>query len=247
MNRIRNTMSILFVVVILMSGMVSYATTITPLEAANYAGKTVTVEGKILRVGQSKKGTTFFLNFSATRGGFTAVIFDKAAQQIKAAGTDILSLENKTAQVTGKVVNDPQYGLQIVINASSQLKVVASSGNDKKKESKTGKVKASETMPEIKVTDIAKYADQIVIAEGKVAKIGTSTKSGIYFLNFDLGNKKEFTVVIFKKVADQFKESKIDIKSFEGKNVQVTGQVINSPQYGLEIILDIPDHLKLAK
>ena len=219
---------------------------ITPQQAASYAGKNVIVEGKVIQVGQSKSGTTYFLNFSADKNGFTTVIFSKVAAKM----TNIKGYEGKVVRVAGKMENDPKYGIQIVLEDASKLTLA--NGNSKSP-AKAAPAPAEKAKPAaaapgkvISVTDVSKYIDQVATVEGKVISVGQSTKSNTYFLNFS-PQKNVFTVVVFNRVADQFKAAKTDIKSFEGKTVRVTGKIIKHEQYGIEILLDRPANIKLVK
>jgi DNA/RNA endonuclease YhcR with UshA esterase domain len=214
---------------------------ITPQQAASYAGKNVIVEGKVLRVGQSKSGTVYFLNFSTEKNAFTTVIFAKVASQIK----DIKSYEGKTVRVAGKMENDPKYGIQIILSDPSKLTLVTGAKAAAAAPAAKAPAAAAPSKP-VPVADVAKYVDQVATVEGKVVSVGQSTKSNTYFLNFS-PQKNVFTVVIFSKVADQFKANKTDIKSFEGKNVRVTGKIVKQPQYGIEILLDRPANIQLVK
>ncbi len=217
---------------------------ITPQQAASYAGKNVIVEGKVIQVGQSKSGTTYFLNFSAEKNGFTTVIFSKVAAKM----TNIKGYEGKVVRVAGKMENDPKYGIQIVLEDASKLTLANGNSKSPAKAAPAEKAKPAAAAPGkvISVTDISKYIDQVATVEGKVISVGQSTKSNTYFLNFS-PQKNVFTVVIFNRVADQFKVAKTDIKSFEGKTVRVTGKIIKHEQYGIEILLDRPANIKLVK
>ncbi|MDI6783123.1 MAG: hypothetical protein QME64_03390 [bacterium] len=212
-------------------------------DVAKYVDKTVTVEGKVLRVGHSERSNTYFLNFTPQRGGFTVVIFSKTVSKFDTAKIDIKSFEGKTIQVTGKIQNPPQYGVEIILNDPSEIKVVA--GTESQKTSSTpAAAKPAASGKVIAVADVEKYIDQSGTVEGRVVKIGLSQRSNTYFLNFT-EQRGGFTVVIFDRVAKQFETKKIDPYSYQGKTVQVSGKIAKHPQYGLQIVLDRPDNIKI--
>jgi hypothetical protein len=79
---------------------------------------------------------------------------------------------------------------------------------------------------------------------GRIFRVGHSAKSNTYFLNFG-PSREALTAVIFAAAAELFEKSKITPKSFEGREVEVQGEVKNHPQYGLEIILEDPAQIKV--
>ncbi|MFB3896247.1 MAG: hypothetical protein ACE14V_08090 [bacterium] len=242
----RSMVGVMSLLVLVLFVGVVVAVPIPVSDVAKYVDKTVTVEGKVLKVGQSTKSNTYFLNFTQQRGGFTVVIFAKTVSKFESAKVDIKSFEGKTIQVTGKVQNPPQYGLEIILNDPSEIKVV---GGVTAQSSKTAPVSASKPAVVgkiMKVAEVEMYIDQSGTVEGKVVKVGLSQKSNTYFLNFTQ-QRNGFTVVIFDKIAQQFAAKKIDPYSFEGKTVQVSGTITKPPSYGVEIVLDSPDNIKIVK
>jgi hypothetical protein len=79
---------------------------------------------------------------------------------------------------------------------------------------------------------------------GRVFRVGHSAKSNTYFLNFG-PSREALTAVIFASAAELFERSKITPKSFEGREVEVHGEVKDHPQYGLEIIVENPAQIKV--
>jgi hypothetical protein len=63
---------------------------------------------------------------------------------------------------------------------------------------------------------------------GRVFRVGHSAKSNTYFLNFG-PSREALTAVIFS----------------ENKEVEITGQVKDHPQYGVEIIIENPKQIRL--
>jgi uncharacterized membrane protein YcgQ (UPF0703/DUF1980 family) len=145
------------------------------------------------------------------------------------------------------VDNNPKYGLQIMLDNPAGIKV---SGKSTAKPAAAPAVKtaapATASGKVIQQADVAKFVNQNVILEGTIEKVGKSPKSETYFLNFP-SKPVKFTTVIFAKVAEEFKQAKIDINSFAGKKVQITGKIIFDQSYGHEILLDKKDSIKIVK
>lgn len=79
---------------------------------------------------------------------------------------------------------------------------------------------------------------------GRIFRVGHSPKSNTYFLNFG-PSRAALTVVIFASTAEMFEKTKLSPKGFEGKEVEVLGEVRDHPQYGLEMILEGPSKIKV--
>ena len=79
---------------------------------------------------------------------------------------------------------------------------------------------------------------------GRIYRVGHSTKSDTYFLNFG-PSRSSFTGVIFSSALQLFEQSKIHPKDYEGREVELTGNIKNDPKYGLEMILEEPSQIKL--
>ena len=93
------------------------------------AGEEVAVIGKVLRVGYSERSNTYFLNFSEGKNGFTVVIFSSAAVKFERLGIDITSYEGRQVEVMGELIDYPEYGLEIIIEEPSQIRVLSSREN----------------------------------------------------------------------------------------------------------------------
>jgi hypothetical protein len=79
---------------------------------------------------------------------------------------------------------------------------------------------------------------------GRIFRVGHSAKSNTYFLNFG-PSREALTAVIFASAADLFEQQKLQLKSFEGKEVEVAGEIKDHPQYGLELIVEGPTQIKI--
>lgn len=80
---------------------------------------------------------------------------------------------------------------------------------------------------------------------GRVYRVGHSDKSNTYFLNFG-PSSLSFTGVIFASAVERFQKSRLDPKHYEGKQVELTGEIKDHPKYGLEMILEDPIQIRLV-
>jgi len=80
---------------------------------------------------------------------------------------------------------------------------------------------------------------------GRVFRVGHSAKSNTYFLNFG-PSREALTAVIFSSAVELFEKSQLMPKNFENKEVEITGQIKDHPQYGLEIILENPKQIRIV-
>jgi hypothetical protein len=91
-------------------------------QAKKYVGYTITVEGKIVNVGQTRDGSVNFLNFHRDyRGKFYMVVFDDLAKTLPSSIAD--TFLNKTLRVTGEV-EDHRGSPQIRILSMDQVEFV---------------------------------------------------------------------------------------------------------------------------
>ena len=81
---------------------------------------------------------------------------------------------------------------------------------------------------------------------GRVFRVGHSAKSNTYFLNFG-PSREALTAVIFSSTVELFEKSKILPNNFENKEIEITGQIKDHPQYGLEMIIENPKQIKILK
>ena len=79
---------------------------------------------------------------------------------------------------------------------------------------------------------------------GRVFRVGYSAKSSTHFLNFG-PSREALTAVIFASALELFEKNQLAPKNFENKEVEITGQIKDHPQYGLEIILENPKQIKI--
>ena len=79
---------------------------------------------------------------------------------------------------------------------------------------------------------------------GRVYRVGHSAKSNTYFLNFG-PSRSSFTAVIFASALESFEARKMPPKSYEGREVELTGEIKDHPKYGVEMILEDPAQIKV--
>ena len=82
--------------------------------------------------------------------------------------------------------------------------------------------------------------------QGVVHDVYFSARSGTYFINFG-PDRSSFTGVIFKSAANTFAGKNIDPRTYEKKNIEVFGKIIDHPKYGLEIIIEDPVQVKVLE
>jgi hypothetical protein len=94
------------------------------------------------------------------------------------------------------------------------------------------------------VEKIRRLAGNQARIRGRVFRVGHSAKSNTYFLNFG-PSREALTAVIFASSSDLFEKNKLQPKTFEGKEVELQGEIKDHPRYGLELILENPDQIKM--
>ncbi len=78
---------------------------------------------------------------------------------------------------------------------------------------------------------------------GRVYRVGHSSKSNTYFLDFG-PSRSAFTAVIFSSAVDAFLREDAHPSRFQGKEVELTGRIKDDPKYGLEMILESPEQIR---
>ena len=102
-------------------------------------------------------------------------------------------------------------------------------------------------LPEFFSRDVEKirgHTGKQARVRGRVFRVGYSAKSNTYFLNFG-PSREALSAVIFSSAVELFDKAKTAPRSFENKEVEITGQIKDHPQYGLEIILENPKQIKI--
>jgi hypothetical protein len=102
-------------------------------------------------------------------------------------------------------------------------------------------------LPVVRATDLRKIrelAGARARVRGRIYRVGRSSKSNTYFLNFGPA-RSSFTGVIFSSTVEQLERTKIYPASYEGREVELTGEIKDHPQYGLEMVLEDPSAIKV--
>ena len=100
------------------------------VEAANLAkiralaGRRARVRGRIYRIGHSRKSNTHFLNFGPSRSSFTAVVFSSALERFKQGKIPLMNYEGQEVELTGEIRNHPRYGLEMILEDPSQIRML---------------------------------------------------------------------------------------------------------------------------
>ena len=98
----------------------------------------------------------------------------------------------------------------------------------------------------LEVEKIRGLAGKSARIRGRIFRVGYSSKSNTYFLNFG-PSRSALTAVIFASAADLFEREKLPPRSFDGREVEVRGEIKDHPQYGLEVILEDPSQIKILR
>lgn len=88
------------------------------------AGVLARVRGRVYRVGHSSKSNTWFLDFGPSRSAFTAVIFSSAADAFERAEAHPNQFQGKEVELTGRIKDDPKYGLEMILESPAQIRLV---------------------------------------------------------------------------------------------------------------------------
>jgi hypothetical protein len=87
-------------------------------------GRQARIRGRVFRVGHSAKSNTYFLNFGPSREALTAVIFASVTELFEKSKLPPKHFENRDVELTGFIKDDPQYGLEVILEHPKQIKVV---------------------------------------------------------------------------------------------------------------------------
>jgi len=94
------------------------------------------------------------------------------------------------------------------------------------------------------VEKIRRLAGSPARIRGRVFRVGHSAKSNTYFLNFG-PSREALTAVIFASAVELFERNNLKPKTFEGKELELQGEIKDHPQYGLELILENPTQVRI--
>ena len=98
----------------------------------------------------------------------------------------------------------------------------------------------------LEVEKIRALAGKPARIRGRIFRVGHSAKSNTYFLNFG-PSRSALTAVIFASAVDLFEQQKLPPKAFDGRDVELRGEIKDHPQYGLEMVLENPSQIKILK
>lgn len=96
----------------------------------------------------------------------------------------------------------------------------------------------------MEVERLQELAGVLARVRGRVHRVGHSSRSNTYFLDFG-PSRSAFTAVIFSSAADAFLREKAHPKQFQGQEVELTGRIKDDPKYGLEMILESPAQIRV--
>lgn len=87
-------------------------------------GSQVRVRGRVFRVGHSAKSNTYFVNFGPSREALTAVIFASALELFENNKLPPRIFAGREVEVQGEIKNHPQYGLELILESPTQIKLL---------------------------------------------------------------------------------------------------------------------------
>lgn len=88
------------------------------------AGNPARIRGRVFKVGHSAKSNTYFLNFGPSRESFTAVIFASAVELFEKKKLPPSGFDGREVELHGTVKDHPQYGLEVILESPSQIRIV---------------------------------------------------------------------------------------------------------------------------
>lgn len=95
----------------------------------------------------------------------------------------------------------------------------------------------------MEVERLRELAGVMARVRGRVFRVGHSSRSNTWFLDFG-PSRSAFTAVIFSSTVDAFLRENVHPKQFRGKEVELTGRIKDDPKYGLEMILESPAQIE---
>ncbi len=110
----------------------------------------------------------------------------------------------------------------------------------------TGKLPEVCDLSALDVSALRKNVGNKVKVCGKVIRVGHSRTSETYFIDFTK-NRKGFTAVIFPSALEKFEVLGLEIEDYKGEYVAISGELIEHPKYGLEIIVEAPFQIQILK
>ena len=98
----------------------------------------------------------------------------------------------------------------------------------------------------MEVERLQELAGVLARVRGRVYRVGHSSKSNTYFLDFG-PSRSAFTAVIFSSTVEAFLRENAHPDQFQGREVELTGRIKDDPKYGLEMILESPAQIKVLR
>lgn len=95
----------------------------------------------------------------------------------------------------------------------------------------------------VEVERLRELAGMRARVRGRVFRVGHSSRSNTYFLDFG-PSRSAFTAVIFSSAVDSFVREDAHPERFQGQEVELTGTIRDDPKYGLQMILEGPREIE---
>ena len=96
----------------------------------------------------------------------------------------------------------------------------------------------------MEVERLQELAGVLARVRGRIHRVGHSSRSNTYFLDFG-PSRSAFTAVIFSSAVEAFLRGNAHPDQFQGREVEITGRIKDDPKYGLEMILESPAQIEV--
>ena len=104
----------------------------------------------------------------------------------------------------------------------------------------------TDDLPVVDVVEVERLRELAGVrarVRGRVFRVGHSSRSNTYFLDFG-PSRSAFTAVIFSSAVDSFLREDAHPDRFQGQEVEITGTIRDDPRYGLQMILEGPRQIE---
>lgn len=104
----------------------------------------------------------------------------------------------------------------------------------------------TDDLPVVDVVEVERLRELAGVrarVRGRVFRVGHSSRSNTYFLDFG-PSRSAFTAVIFSSAVDSFLREDAHPDRFQGQEVELTGTIRDDPRYGLQMILEGPRQIE---
>lgn len=104
------------------------------------------------------------------------------------------------------------------------------------------------SQPVVRLEAIRQHVGQIVDFQGYVHEVYRAVGSGTVFVKFEKTKSpvEGFRLVIFNSYLDAWRQAGIDWEAYAGHEVMVHGVIRDDPQWGIQMLIDRPELIKVV-